>query len=116
MLLKTLAKLEKKGNTIVVVEHDEDTIRYAEHIIDLGPGAGVHGGRVVAQGTFEELIANPESVTGRFLANPLPHPLNARGATEPGDAKLDIIGAHLHNLRRIRCAWATCHWIVPRRL
>jgi excinuclease ABC subunit A len=102
MLLKTLAKLEKKGNTIVVVEHDEDTIRHAEHVIDLGPGAGVHGGRVVAQGTFEELIANPESVTGRFLANPLRHPLNGAQKTESADAKLDIIGARLHNLRRVR--------------
>jgi excinuclease ABC subunit A len=101
MLLKTLAKLEKKGNTIVVVEHDEDTIRHAEHVIDLGPGAGVHGGRVVAQGTFEELIANPKSVTGRFLAEPLRHPLNGTRQTEAVDAKLEVVGAHLHNLRRI---------------
>ena len=101
MLLKTLAKLEKKGNTIVVVEHDEDTIRHAEHVIDLGPGAGVHGGRVVAQGTFEELIANPNSVTGRFLAKPLRHPLNGTRKTEPVDAKLEVVGARLHNLRRI---------------
>ncbi|MCK5364192.1 MAG: excinuclease ABC subunit A, partial [Gammaproteobacteria bacterium] len=101
-LLKILARLEKKGNTIVVVEHDEDTIRHAEHIIDLGPGAGVHGGRVVAQGTFEELVANPASVTGRFLANPLLHPLNGAERNDPADAKLDIIGARLHNLRRIR--------------
>ena len=101
MLLKTLAKLEKKGNTIVVVEHDEDTIRHAEHVIDLGPGAGVHGGRVVAQGTFEELIANPNSVTGRFLAKPLRHPLNGTRKTEAVDAKLEVVGARLHNLRRI---------------
>ncbi len=101
-LLKILAKLEKKGNTIVVVEHDEDTIRHAEHIIDLGPGAGVHGGQVVAQGPVEELIANPASVTGRYLANPLAHPLNGAKKDEPVDAKLDIVGARLHNLRRIR--------------
>ena len=101
-LLKILAKLEKKGNTIVVVEHDEDTIRHAEHIIDLGPGAGVHGGQVVAQGTFEELAANPASVTGRFLAKPLHHPLHERKNAEPGNGKLEIIGARLHNLRRIR--------------
>jgi excinuclease ABC subunit A len=101
MLLKTLAKLEKKGNTIVVVEHDEDTIRHAEHVIDLGPGAGVHGGRVVAEGSFEELIANPDSVTGRFLANPLPHPLNGAPRIGPADAELRIVGARLHNLRGI---------------
>jgi excinuclease ABC subunit A len=102
MLLKTLARLEKKGNTIVVVEHDEDTIRHAEHVIDLGPGAGVHGGRVVAQGTFEEIIANPKSVTGRFLASPLPHPLNGASQNEPLDGTLEIVGARLHNLRRVR--------------
>ena len=101
MLLKTLSKLEKKGNTIVVVEHDEDTIRHAEHVIDLGPGAGVHGGQVVAQGTFEELVANPKSVTGRFLAKPLPHPLNGVRRPESGGATLEVVGARLHNLRRI---------------
>ena len=102
MLLKTLAKLEKKGNTIVVVEHDEDTIRHAEHVIDLGPGAGVNGGRVVAQGNFEELVANPKSVTGRFLADPLRHPLNGVRRDDPPEAILDITGARLHNLRRVR--------------
>ena len=101
-LLKILARLEKKGNTIVVVEHDEDTIRHAEHIIDLGPGAGVHGGQVVAQGTFQELVANPASVTGQFLAKPLLHSLDGRKKAEPGNGKLEIIGARLHNLRRIR--------------
>jgi len=102
MLLKTLAKLEKKGNTIVVVEHDEDTIRHAEHVVDLGPGAGIHGGRVVAEGSFEELIANPDSVTGRFLATPLPHPLNGTKAGEASGGELEIVGARLHNLRRVR--------------
>ena len=101
MLLKTLSKLEKKGNTIVVVEHDEDTIRHAEHVIDLGPGAGVHGGQVIAQGTFEEIVANPKSVTGRFLAKPLPHPLNDVRRPETVDATLDVVGARLHNLRRV---------------
>ena len=101
MLLKTLAKLEGKGNTIVVVEHDEDTIRHAEHVIDLGPGAGVRGGEVVAAGSFEELMANPNSVTGRFLANPLPLPLDGARKIEARDAKLQITGARLHNLRRV---------------
>jgi excinuclease ABC subunit A len=102
MLLKTLAKLEKKGNTIVVVEHDEDTIRHAEHIIDLGPGAGVRGGEVVAAGSYEEIVANPKSVTGRFLANPLRHPLNGARNSEPAEATLEIVAARLHNLRRVR--------------
>ena len=102
MLLKTLAKLEKKGNTIVVVEHDEDTIRHAEHIIDLGPGAGVRGGEVVAEGSYEEIVANPKSVTGRFLAHPLPHPLNGARISEPARGTIDVVAARLHNLRRVR--------------
>ena len=76
LLLDTLQKLEGKGNTVVVVEHDEETIRRAEHVVDLGPGAGVHGGRVVAEGTVDDLIANPESVTGRGLRQtPCAHPV-----------------------------------------
>ncbi|MBE0598565.1 MAG: excinuclease ABC subunit A, partial [Desulfuromonadales bacterium] len=73
-LLATLDKLEAKGNTVIVVEHDEETIRRADHLIDLGPGAGVNGGRVVAQGTVADLEGHPESVTGRFLAQPAQHP------------------------------------------
>ena len=102
MLLKTLARLEGKGNTIVVVEHDEDTIRHAEHVIDLGPGAGVHGGRVVAEGSFEELLANPKSITGRCLASPRAHASNEARAPAADEGTLEIVGARLHNLRRIR--------------
>ncbi len=68
LLLDTLAALEARGNTLVVVEHDEETIRRAEHVIDLGPGAGVQGGYIVAQGSAAELIADPNSITGRYLA------------------------------------------------
>ncbi|MCW8841261.1 MAG: excinuclease ABC subunit A, partial [Gammaproteobacteria bacterium] len=75
LLLNTLKKLESKGNTIVVVEHDEETIRSAEHIIDIGPGAGVRGGRVIHTGTVKQLEKNKESLTGQFLANPLQHPI-----------------------------------------
>ena len=75
MLLDTLRALRKKGNTVVVVEHDEETIRSAEHIIDLGPGAGVNGGRVVAHGPLKRILACPDSLTGRYLASPLAHPL-----------------------------------------
>jgi len=105
MLLDTLGRLEGKGNTIVVVEHDEDTIRRAEHVIDLGPGAGVNGGEVVATGPVSRLIRLPQSVTGRFLARPLAHPLfprrpvniKGRGA----GAYLEIQGARLHNLKNL---------------
>ena len=78
ILLDVLEKLQAKGNTLIVVEHDEDTIKRAHHIIDLGPGAGVRGGEIVAQGTAEELKANPLSITGKFLRNPLKHPLHKR--------------------------------------
>jgi excinuclease ABC subunit A len=105
MLLDTLGRLEGKGNTIVVVEHDEDTIRRAEHVIDLGPGAGVNGGHVVAAGTVSQLMKQPDSVTGRFMARPLRHPLlprrpvtlRGRGA----DACVEIQGARLHNLKNL---------------
>ena len=83
ILLNALGKLSERGNTLVVVEHDEDTIRRADNIIDIGPGAGKRGGRLVAQGTAAQLSAVPESLTGRYLANPLIHPLHARRKTEP---------------------------------
>ncbi|QBQ53948.1 excinuclease ABC subunit UvrA [Nitrosococcus wardiae] len=101
MLLNTLGKLEGKGNTIVVVEHDEDTIRRAEHVIDLGPGAGVNGGRVVAAGTVEALLHHPESVTGRCLAHPLLHPLMEKRRSETAECQLELQGASLHNLKHL---------------
>ncbi len=101
-LLTTLENLGKKGNTIVVVEHDEDTIRSAEHLIDLGPGAGKNGGRVVAEGTLDDLMRNPESVTGKFLARPLRHPLFERRPIAFGETPaLEILGADLHNLKAL---------------
>jgi excinuclease ABC subunit A len=82
ILLGALGKLSERGNTLVVVEHDEDTIRRADNIIDIGPGAGKRGGQLVAQGTAAQLSSVPESLTGRYLANPLVHPLHARRMTE----------------------------------
>ncbi|MFC5521777.1 excinuclease ABC subunit UvrA [Polaromonas jejuensis] len=82
ILLRALGKLSERGNTLVVVEHDEDTIRRADNIIDIGPGAGKRGGQLVAQGTAAQLSAVPESLTGRYLAQPLIHPLHARRETE----------------------------------
>jgi excinuclease ABC subunit A len=101
VLLDTLEKLQAKGNTLVVVEHDEDTIRRAGHVIDLGPGAGKHGGRVTAQGTAEDLMRNPQSATGRCLAHPLEHPLHPPRATGRDAPAIEILGASLHNLKNV---------------
>jgi excinuclease ABC subunit A len=101
ILLDALARLGDKGNTLVVVEHDEETIRRADHIIDIGPGAGRRGGRLVAQGSVSTVSANPDSVTGRFLARPLAHPLQARREVHGAKPALRLRGASLHNLRDI---------------
>ncbi len=101
VLLDALQHLRSQGNTLVVVEHDEDTIRRADHVIDIGPGAGKRGGRVVAQGTVAALCANGASLTGRFLARPLRHPLQARRAIGANASALVLRGAALHNLQRL---------------
>jgi len=101
ILLNVLEKLESKGNTLVVVEHDEDTIRRAHHVIDLGPGAGKQGGRVIAAGTAEELVQSPDSITGRFLANPLRHPLQPRRRVDRDAPGIEVEGAALHNLKKV---------------
>ena len=101
ILLEVLEKLEAKGNTLVVVEHDEDTIRRAHHVIDLGPGAGKLGGRVIAAGTAEELMQHPDSITGKFLLQPLRHPLQPRRPVKRDAPALEIAGASLHNLKKI---------------
>lgn len=86
ILLRALGKLSERGNTLVVVEHDEDTIRRADNIIDIGPGAGKRGGQLVGQGTATHLATLPDSLTGRYLANPLIHPLQLRRETRTGAA------------------------------
>jgi len=101
ILLGALARLGAAGNTLVVVEHDEDTIRHAEHIIDIGPGAGKRGGRLVAQGSAADLSAQAESVTGRLLAQPLRHPLLPRRAIDAAAPALVLRGATLHNLQQV---------------
>lgn len=101
MLLDALGRLRGKGNTIVVVEHDEDTIRSADHIIDLGPGAGVQGGRVVAAGNLQSLLEHPDSITGRSLATPMVHPLRGERRGCADAAWLELDGASLHNLRSV---------------
>jgi excinuclease ABC subunit A len=102
-LLETLDELKSRGNTLLIVEHDEATMRRADHIVDLGPGAGVHGGNIVAEGTFEELVSLPNSVTGQaFRARPQ-HPYRGKRRPVPrGKAEwLTISGCHVHNLRNI---------------
>jgi excinuclease ABC subunit A len=99
VLLDALHHLSNQGNTLVVVEHDEDTIRRADHVIDIGPGAGKRGGRVVAQGSVAALSAVEASVTGRFLARPLQHPLQARRVVNGSGHALALRGASLHNLQ-----------------
>ncbi|KPL08982.1 excinuclease ABC subunit A, partial [candidate division TA06 bacterium SM1_40] len=102
-LVSTLKRLASRGNTVVVVEHDEYTVRSADHVIDLGPGAGADGGRVVAQGRLDEIIANEESVTGRCLALPVAPagPVTGRGKPAPADGRIEIVGARKHNLKNI---------------
>ena len=99
-LLATLKNLRDLGNTLLVVEHDEDTMRAADYLIDIGPGAGIHGGEVVAAGTPEEVMANPNSLTGQYLSGKkkIPVPETRR----PGNGKcLKVIGAAENNLRHI---------------
>lgn len=101
-LLKTLEGLRDLGNSVLVVEHDEDTIRRADHVIDLGPGAGTHGGEVVAQGTVVEVMANPRSLTGRYLSGDLSIPVPKQRVSPVGKAGwLEITGARENNLQNV---------------
>ena len=101
-LLKTLEGLRDLGNSVLVVEHDEDTIRRADHVIDLGPGAGTHGGEVVAQGTVAEVMANPRSLTGRYLSGDLSIPVPRKRISPVGKAGwLEITGARENNLQNV---------------
>ena len=101
ILLDALGELASHRNTLVVVEHDEDTIRRADHVIDLGPGAGVRGGTIVGEGTIQDLLANPDSITGRYLRSPLQHHSAPRRQTEKNSSALWIRAASLHNLNSV---------------
>ena len=101
ILLDALHKLGDKGNTLVVVEHDEDTIRRADHVIDIGPSAGKRGGRVIAQGAVEAIAASAESVTGRYLREAMRHPMAPRRDIDARTARLALRGARLHNLANV---------------
>ena len=99
-LLGTLRNLQNLGNTLLVVEHDEDTMREADYLIDIGPGAGIHGGQVVAAGTPEEVMANPDSLTGQYLSGRKKIPVPEKRRTGNGKV-LRVIGAEENNLRKI---------------
>ena len=99
-LIETLVRLRDLGNTVLVVEHDEDTIKVADHVVDIGPGAGEHGGRVVHSGSVDGLLANSESITGQYLAGSRSIPVPDQRRT-PGDAWLRVLGAREHNLQGI---------------
>jgi len=99
-LIETLLKLKELGNTLIVVEHDEDTMRAADHIIDLGPGAGVHGGKIVGEGTVKDLEKAPRSLTGKYLKGDLEIPLPKK-RKNPSDKWLSVSGAKQFNLKKI---------------
>jgi excinuclease ABC subunit A len=99
VLLDSLAELSSHRNTLVVVEHDEETIRRADHVLDLGPGAGVLGGEVVGEGTVKDLIANARSTTGRFLRQPLRHPAQPYRPVIARTPHLKLERVSLHNVR-----------------
>ncbi len=99
-LIETLLRLKRLGNTVLVVEHDEDTIKTADYVVDIGPGAGEHGGHLVYAGNVKGLLKSKDSVTGQYLSGrkSIPVPLMRR---PPGEDKLVVRGAHEHNLRNI---------------
>jgi excinuclease ABC subunit A len=99
-LLNTLTKLRDLGNTLIVVEHDEDTIRAADYVVDIGPGAGIHGGRIISEGSLENLLAAPDSLTGAYLSGRKTIETPAQRRTGNG-RKLQLQNAHRNNLRNV---------------
>ena len=100
-LLATLASLRDLGNSVIVVEHDEEAILAADHVVDIGPGAGIHGGRVVAQGTPEDVMAAPESLTGDYLSGAREVPLPAQRRQSNPARQLKLVGARANNLQNV---------------
>ncbi len=100
ILLDSLAELSSHRNTLVVVEHDEDTIRRADHVLDLGPAAGVRGGEIVGEGKVADLIRNPRSTTGKFLRNPITHPAEPHRPVDKSTPLLKIERIDLHNVHK----------------
>ena len=104
-LLETLLRLRNLGNTLIVVEHDEDTIRAADWVVDIGPRAGEHGGHIVVSGTVEELLANPESLTGAYLSGRESIPVPAVRRKRDKTREVAVKGASEHNLRGVDVAF-----------
>jgi excinuclease ABC subunit A len=100
-LLSTLEQLRDLGNTVIVVEHDEEAIRSADHVLDLGPGAGINGGHIVAEGTPEEIMRNPASITGRYLSGEMQIAVPAERTAADSERELHIRGASGNNLNHI---------------
>jgi excinuclease ABC subunit A len=103
-LLNTLTYLRDLGNTVIVVEHDEDAINVADYVVDIGPGAGVHGGRVIAQGTPREIAANPDSLTGQYLSGRLAIAIPERRVAPDPQLQCRILGARGNNLKDVDVA------------
>jgi excinuclease ABC subunit A len=99
-LLETLRRLRDLGNTVIVVEHDEDAIRAADFVVDVGPGAGVHGGRIVAEGTPDDIMAHPDSLTGKYLTGEMIIPVPERREVNPRRT-LTVVGARGNNLKNV---------------
>ncbi|MCE2679327.1 MAG: ATP-binding cassette domain-containing protein, partial [Burkholderiales bacterium] len=110
-LLEALKELQNKGNTLVVVEHDEDTMRQADCLVDMGPGAGVRGGQVISQGTVAQVSADPNSLTGRYLSRPLAVPEVPRRPLEKNPPVLQINQAVLHNLQTVDANIPLGRWV-----
>ncbi|MDO9161201.1 MAG: excinuclease ABC subunit UvrA [Methylococcaceae bacterium] len=100
-LLNTLFRLRDLGNTVIVVEHDEDAIRSAQHIVDVGPGAGVHGGQIVAQGTLQDILNNENSLTGQYLSGKIGIDVPAKLTANDKTKQITIRNAHGNNLRNV---------------
>jgi len=100
-LLDTLRRLRDLGNTVIVVEHDEDAIRTADYVVDIGPGAGVHGGEIVAKGTPEEVMANPASLTGQYLTGKRQVHIPANRRKPDPKRQITVVGAHANNLKNV---------------
>ena len=100
-LLETLKRLRDLGNTVIVVEHDEDAIRLADYVVDVGPGAGIHGGRIVAEGTPDEIMAHPNSLTGKYLTNEMSVPVPRKRRKGSKARMLRIVGARGNNLKDV---------------
>ena len=99
-LIETLVRMRDLGNTVLVVEHDEDTMKVADHIVDIGPGAGEHGGTIVHSGTYKQLLKNKDSITGQYLSGKRSIPVP--GTRRPGNGNIvTVVGAEENNLKDV---------------